>query len=79
MTPDTSTVQVSKPEEITADDLHEAYLFAGLRKLKIGLMTAMESPAFRAALRGTALAKKRKQQHGKPAPDQQALKLEKAA
>lgn len=57
-----TTVQICKPPEITADDLHDAYLFAGLRKLKVGLATALESPAFRAALRGTALAKKRKEQ-----------------
>lgn len=74
-----NAVQITKPAEITANDLHDAYLFAGLRKLKIGLMTAMESPAFRAALRGTALAKKRKEQHGEPAPIQRAIELEKAA
>ena len=54
-------VQVRQPCEITADDLHDAYLFARLRKIGIGYVQAIESPDILAALRGTALARKARQ------------------
>ena len=63
-------VQVAKPCEkllprhrceITADDLHDAYVFARLRKIGIGYAKAIESPSILAGLRGTALARKAKQ------------------
>lgn len=66
--PTHTAVQISKPPAITADDLHDAYLFARLRRLGIGYLQAIETPSIYAALRGTTLARK-KQQHGKPAPD----------
>ncbi|OGT03320.1 MAG: hypothetical protein A2143_08110 [Gallionellales bacterium RBG_16_57_15] len=55
---------------ITADELHDAYRFAQLRRIGIGYVTAITAPDILAALRGTALMMKRKkQQHGTPAPE----------
>ncbi len=65
------TLQLSQSCQITADDLHDAYVFAKLRRLGIGYLKAIETPAIFAALRGTALALKRK--HDTPASPQQAL------
>lgn len=69
--PASHTVHVSQPCGISADDLHDAYLLAKLRKLGIGYLQALETPAIYAAMRGTALALKRK--HDAPASPQQAL------
>ncbi len=62
-------VQITGPNEITIDDLHEAYLLCRLRRLGIGMAKVMETPSLYLALQTTARAmKKKKQQHGKPAP-----------
>jgi len=69
MTANDLNVCVVMPNDITPDDLHDAYLFAQLRKRGIGYVQAMESPDILAALRGTALARKRNQQKiNNPAP-----------
>lgn len=74
MTANNLNVCVETPCDITHDDLHDAYLFARLRKIGIGYVQAMTSPDILAALRGTALMMKRKKyQHGIPAPVQQGL------
>ena len=74
MTANDHNLCVVMPNDITADDLHEAYRFARLRQRGIGYVQAIESPDILAALRGTALARKRKQQqHGIPAPVQREL------
>ena len=73
MTANDHNVCVVTPNDITADDLHDAYRFARLRRIGIGYVTAITSPDLLAALRNTALAMKRKQQqHGIPAPVQRA-------
>lgn len=67
-------------QSVTAAEISAAYRAAGLRRINCGLVTALETPAIYTALRCTALAMKRKQQHGKPAPDDlQALETEKSA
>lgn len=57
----TSEVKVNKPCEITADDLHDAYVFARLRRIGIGMAKVLETPHLYAALRSTAIAMKNKQ------------------
>lgn len=69
-------IQVSTPAEITADDLHAAYVLMRLRHLGIGMLQASEHPQYGRLM--TAIAKKhhrrqQAQQHGQPAPTQQAL------
>lgn len=71
MTATSHTVHITRPCEITADDLHDAYLIARLRKLGIGYLQALETPAIAAALRGTAMMLKR--QHAQPAANQQEI------
>jgi lambda repressor-like predicted transcriptional regulator len=58
---DTGVVRVSKPCEITADDLHDAYVFCRLRRIGIGMAKVIETPALSIALRNTAIARKAKQ------------------
>lgn len=67
------TTHVARPCEITADDLHDAYLFCKLRRMGIGYVKAIETPAILTALRGTAKAMKLKQQNGNPAPQQREV------
>ena len=80
MTPDTAQISkpvlssVEGPLEITADELRAAYRASKLRYKHIGFLMAIETPALYSALRGFALMI-RKQQHGKHAPDQQALQI----
>jgi hypothetical protein len=66
------TTHVARPCEITADDLHDAYVFCRLRRLGIGYVKAIETPAILIALRNTLKAMKRKQ-NGNPAPQQREL------
>ena len=58
----TSAVNVSKPCEITADDLHDAYVFCRFRRLGIGMARVLESPHLFKALKNTAVAMKKKKQ-----------------
>lgn len=64
--------------DITADELSAAYRASDLHRERFGLVKALETPHIYAALRRTALAR-RKQQHGQPAPDQRETEMEKAA
>lgn len=68
-------------QAVTAAEITASYRAANLRRLRPGysLLTALNTPCVERALRLHALALRKKQQHGKPAPDQQALKLEKSA
>lgn len=58
--------------DITPHDISAAYRAAGLRRIGCGLAKALQTPALYTALRCTALAMKRKQQHGKPAPEKES-------
>lgn len=61
----TGNVQVQKPCEITAEDLHDAYVFCRLRRLGIGMAKVLETPSLYAALCNTAIARKKKRQQGR--------------
>lgn len=60
-------VQVSKPAEITGEDLHRAYLLAQLRGIGISYQTAIMTPSINKALHCTAQEMKN-HKHGNPAP-----------
>jgi hypothetical protein len=67
-------VQVSNPCEISAEDLHDAYVFCKLRRIGIGYVQAIETPAILKCLRNTAIARERAKQQSKPtAPKQWEL------
>ena len=55
-------VQVSQPCEITADDLHDAYVLCRLRRLGIGYLKAISTPSIAVALRAIATKRKKQQQ-----------------
>lgn len=57
-----NAVQVSKPSEITIDDLHRAYLKCRLRQIGYGMARVIETPAVEIALRNTAIAMKKERQ-----------------
>jgi hypothetical protein len=61
---ETHDVQVKQACEITAADLHDAYVFCRLRRMGIGMVKVHETPALEIALRNTAIAinKKKEQQ-----------------
>jgi hypothetical protein len=61
-------------QTITADELHAAFKASRLKFTKgYGLLTAMQKPIVRWSLELQALSmRKSKQQHGTPAPMQQA-------
>lgn len=66
----TDQVHVSKPYEITQDDLHDAYVFCKLRREGIGMAKVLETPHLYAALCNTVIARKKAKQKlsGEPAP-----------
>lgn len=53
-------VQVKQACEISAADLHDAYVFCELRRQGIGMAKVLETPSLYAALRNTAIAMKKK-------------------
>ncbi|HAF43459.1 MAG TPA: hypothetical protein DCK83_00560 [Gallionellaceae bacterium] len=60
-------------QTLTADELRAAFKASRLKfTCGYGLLTALQIPCVRISLEMTALALRKKQQHGTPAPMQQA-------
>ncbi|MHB0926905.1 MAG: hypothetical protein ACYC1F_10415 [Gallionellaceae bacterium] len=61
-------------QTVTAAEITASYRAANLRRLRPGysLLTALNTPCVERALRLHALALRKKQQHGEPAPTQWA-------
>lgn len=55
-------MSIARACEITADDLHDAYVFCRLRRLGIGMAKVLETPSLYAALCNTAIARQKKRQ-----------------
>jgi hypothetical protein len=63
---------MNTPTDITAEELSAAYRRAKLRHIHVSLFKALNTPAIYTALKLDAAAARKHQQHGIPAPQQQA-------